>query len=315
MALDQPTLDFLATMAAQMPADAPPMWEMEPVQVRQTGAVLRQMFGEGPQMTAVEDHVLRSTDGGAFTVRTLRPTETTEAVVVYFHGGGWVTGHIDEFDTLARKLARRTGFAVALVDYRLAPEYPFPTPLEDAWAAVQWVEQNREVITGSAEARLVVAGDSAGGNLAAVAAQRARDRSGPQIDAQVLVYPVTDADFETDSYLDPENALMLTKESMYWFWDHYAPRGSRENPEVAPLRAADLAGLPPAVVVTAAHDVLRSEGESYAQRLEESGVPVRFRRFEGQMHGFFTMANILPASDEAIEYIATELAALKGVKA
>ncbi|MET1155407.1 alpha/beta hydrolase fold domain-containing protein [Arthrobacter sp.] len=307
MALDTATQEFLGQMARQSPPDAKPMWEMTPGEARAMGAALLGFYGAGPDMEHVEERRLKGEDGGEFTVRILRPKPMTDAVIVYYHGGGWVVGHINEFDTLGRKLAESTGATVVLVDYRLAPEFPFPTPVNDAWSALVWADGHREELTGTTAADLVVAGDSAGGNLAAVVALRSRDRQGPLIDRQVLVYPVTDADLDNGSYSDPENALMLTRQSMVWFWDHYAPLTERNNPEVAPLRAADLSNLPPAIVLTASNDVLRDEGEAYARRLADAGVPVQHRRFDGQMHGFFTMVNVLPGSAEALGYITKQL--------
>ncbi len=150
---------------------------------------------------------------------------------------------------------------------------------------------------------LIVAGDSAGGNLAAVVALRARDRGGPRIALQVLIYPVTDADLDRPSYVDPDNQLLLTRDAMVWFWDHYVPDAARRaEPDASPLRADSLAGLPPAVVLTAEHDVLRDEGEAYAERLREAGVPVDFRRHEGQTHGFFTFL-MLPGSERGFQHV------------
>jgi acetyl esterase len=237
---------------------------------------------------------------------------------VYYHGGGWVIGGLDDFDKLGRLLAQRTGCTVLLVDYRLAPEYRFPVAADDAWAALRWADEHRAELTGTelagtelaaaelagAGPPLIVAGDSAGGNLSAVVTQRARAAGGPAIALQVLVYPVTDCDMETTSYRDPANQLMLSRDSMTWFWDHYAPAAAaRLHPDASPLRAASLAGLPPAVVLTAEHDVLRDEGELYATRLLKAGVPVRHRRFAGQMHGFFTMVDVLPGAGDALGYV------------
>jgi acetyl esterase len=158
---------------------------------------------------------------------------------------------------------------------------------------------------------LVVAGDSAGGNLAAVVTHRARAEGGPAIALQVLIYPVTDADLDTGSYRDADNQLGLPRESMAWFWDHYAPDpASRRNLDVSPLQAADLSGLPPAIVLTAEHDVLRDEGEAYAAKLAAAGVPVRQQLFAGQMHGFFTMVNVLPGSAAGLNYMIEQLHAL-----
>src|SRR5690606_1184529 len=147
---------------------------------------------------------------------------------------------------------------------------------------------------------LVVAGDSAGGNLATILARRARDHGGPDLAAQVLVYPVTEPDFDNGSYTDPANQLALNRQTLMWFWDHYVDPADRDHPDVSPARAADLSGLPPAVVITAEHDVLRDEGERYAELLRAAGVPTTVRRFDGQMHGFFTMSGLLPAGAEAL---------------
>jgi acetyl esterase len=175
-------------------------------------------------------------------------------------------------------------------------------PADVAWAAGQMTE-----IAGG-PVPLIVMGDSAGGNLSAVVAQKARDAAGPDLAAQVLIYPVTDADVDNRTYSDPENQLMLTREGMIWFWDHYAPdQASRGKPDVSPLRAESLAGLAPAIVLTAEHDVLREEGEAYAERLREAGVPVEHRRFPGQMHAFFTMANLLPGSADGLTYVTEQL--------
>jgi acetyl esterase len=303
MAVDQATSAFLAQMVE---SGARPLHEMSPDEGRALMASLRELFGPGPDMARVEEARVTAGDG-SFPVRVLVPAGRPRGVVVYYHGGGWVIGGIDDFDTLGRQLAERTGCAVVLVDYRLAPEHRHPTAAEDAWAALRWVSGHVREIAGDA-VPLIVAGDSAGGNLAAIVAQRARDEGGSYIALQVLVYPVTDCDLDTPSYLDPANQLMLTREAMIWFWDHYAPdQPSRERADASPLRAADLSGLPPAVILTAEHDPLLDEGEAYAQRLREAGVPVEHRRFAGQMHGFFTMVNVLPGSAAGIDHVVEAL--------
>jgi acetyl esterase len=233
----------------------------------------------------------------------LVPPQGARGVILYLHGGGWVIGAIDEFETMARKVAERTSCAMVLADYRLAPDYRYPTAVDDSYAALEWTATHVEEITGRADAPLIVAGDSAGGNLTAVMALRARDRNGPKIALQVLIYPVTDADFDRPSYVDPENQLVLTRDAMVWFWDHYLPDAARRTePDASPLHAADLSGLPPAVVLTAEHDVLRDEGEAYAERLQEAGVPVDHRRHAGQMHGFFTFL-LLPGSERGFQQV------------
>ncbi|ALJ20458.1 alpha/beta hydrolase [Microbacterium sp. No. 7] len=299
MAIDEATAGFLAQMAAQ---GGPPLHELAPADARQMIAMLTQLSGPGPDVASVSDHTLSTPDGGSFAIRVLTP-ELPKAVVVYYHGGGWVLGDIPQVDNLGRQLALRTDSTVVLVDYRLAPEHRYPIAVEDAWQALTWVEENLDSIAGGT-VPIIVAGDSAGGNLAAIVAQRSRDRSGPPVALQVLIYPVTDADLNTPSYLAAENQLMLSKDSMIWFWDHYADESRRAEPDASPLRATDLSGLPPAVVLIAEHDVLRSEGEAYAEALESAGVSVRQRLFEGQMHGFFTMVNILPGAAAGLDYVA-----------
>jgi acetyl esterase len=293
MSLDEATAQFLKQMGE---AGGKPLHEMSPEEARALGGMLGDLYGKGPDMARVEEAAIPADDGGTIAARVLVPNAAPRAVIVYYHGGGWVIGAIDEFDTLGRVLAQRTGCTVVLVDYRLAPEHRYPAAARDAYAALLWVSANLGSLA-SPGAPIIVAGDSAGGNLSAVVALRARDENGPAIALQVLVYPVTDCDLDNSSYTDPANQLMLTRDSMVWFWDHYAPDpGDRASADASPLRAADLSGLPPAVVLTAEHDVLREEGEAYAERLRQAGVPVRFKRFEGQMHGFFTMVNVLPGS-------------------
>jgi acetyl esterase len=302
--LDEPTTALLAELAEQR---LPPLHEMTPAQVRALDASFCDRYGSGPELARVQDAVVVAPDGTSIPVRLLAPGERAKGIVVYYHGGGWVTGSLDEFDTLARLLAKRTGCAVVLVDYRLAPEHPYPAAVQDSWAALQWVAAKAESIAGCA-APLIVAGDSAGGNLAAIVAQRARNAGGPDIALQVLVYPVTDCDLDTASYGDPDNQLLLDRDGMAWFWDRYLPdRAERRQPDASPLRAQDLAGLPPAAIVTAEHDVLRDEGEAYAERLRDSGVPVEHRCFEQQMHGFFTLVNVLPAAAAGLDFVAAAI--------
>ena len=301
MALDEATAGFLAQMAE---SGMKPLHEMTPEEARGLGGALRDMYGPGPEVAHVVEESV-PVAGGSVPVRILAP-EAPRAVFVYYHGGGWVIGSLDESDTLARKIVERTGAAVVLVDYRLAPEHRYPVAVEDSWAALLW--SVRHFAEHRTDLPLIVGGDSAGGNLAAIMAQRAKAEGGPAIALQVLVYPVTDADLDNASYSDPSNQLMLSRDSMVWFWDHYAPdQASRRRADASPLQATDLAGLPPAVVLTAEHDVLRDEGEAYAEKLRAAGVAVQSRRFEGQMHGFFTMVNVLPGADAGLEYVAEHI--------
>ena len=298
MPLDRATTQFMQSMAEGADPDAKPLHEMTPEEARAFGSSLADTAGPAPALARVEEHTLERDGGSAGNVglRVLVPIDPPAGVIVYYHGGGWVIGSIDEFDTLARKLAERTSCAVVLVAYRLAPEHRYPVAADDAYAALEWTAANLQRIAGG-KVPLFVAGDSAGGNLSAVVAVRARDRKGPEIALQILIYPVTDADFDRPSYTDPENALLLTREAMIWFWDHYVPDPARRaEPDASPLQTADLSGLPPAVVLTAEYDVLRDEGEAYAQRLADAGVPVDLRRYPGQMHGFFIL-QMLPGSE------------------
>ena len=306
MALDQATTALLEQLAA---SGGRPLHELSPAEARGVMAAMRGEQPPGPDMASVRDTRVRAS-GGFVPVRVLVPVDRPRGVIVYYHGGGWVIGGLADFDKLGRLLAHRTGCAVLLVDYRLAPEYRFPTAVDDAWAALRWADEHRAELTGASgregtRGPLIVAGDSAGGNLSAIMALRARAAGGPPVALQVLVYPVTDCDLESTSYRDPANQLMVSRESMAWFWDHYAPDPeARLHPDASPLRSANFAGLPPAVILTAEHDVLRDEGELYATRLVKAGVPVRHQRFAGQMHGFFTMVDALPGAAAGLNYVA-----------
>jgi acetyl esterase len=286
-----------------------PTWESTPVEARAGGPLLTKMIGPGPQMHTVIDLLARATSREV-PIRLLVPREEIQGLLIYLHGGGFVVGSLDEFDTLGRNLADASGWAVALVDYALAPEHPYPAALEDAWAALQRLADLNEVEYGG-RLPLVVSGDSAGANLATVTARRAVTQGSPRLAGQVLVYPVTDAAMSTESYADPANQLLLRRESMEWFWGHYLPDGQDlADPDVSPLCAEELSGIAPALVITAEHDVLRDEGEAYAERLRAAGSLIDLKRLDGQMHGFFSMPNLLPASTIAVDLIASTLADL-----
>jgi acetyl esterase len=216
---------------------------------------------------------------------------------VYYHGGGWVIGSVDDWDAVCRALAVAAGARVVSVEYRLAPEHRFPAAADDAYDALVWVAGNL-----AAGTPLVVAGDSAGGNLAAVTALRARDEHGPELALQILVYPVADHDFTTASYEQYADAgLILNRQEMVWFWDHYVPDpAERSHPYASPLRAEDLSGLPPAHVVIAEYDPLRDEGLAYAARLEAAGVPVTVKRYDDQIHAFFALVNVMDDASHAV---------------
>ena len=244
---------------------------------------------------------------GRIPVRVYRAGEDPAPVLVYFHGGGWVLGSIRTAHGVCATLARLAGCVVCSVDYRLAPEHVFPAALEDAWAATTWVAKHADEV-GGLPGPPAVGGDSAGGNLAAVCALRARD-AGLSLPLQVLVYPITDADFGTPSYREFAEGYYLTASGMRWFWDNYLPDGDRFDPDVSPLRTADVAGVAPALVITAEYDVLRDEGEAYARRLEEAGVTTRLERYDGLIHGFLRMPAVIARANGALESAAAGLRA------
>jgi acetyl esterase len=285
----------------------PPPSELTAPILRLGDMILAGYSGPGPEVGEVTDHRLQTADG-SFRIRVIRPAGPTASIVVYFHGGGWVLGDIDlQYDHMARDLAIAAGATVVLVNYRKAPEHPFPTAVEDSWTALTWVARHADDLA-PAGAPLVVAGDSAGGNLAAVMALRARDRGGPRLDHQVLIYPVTDCRTDRPSYLEPDNQLFLDRDTMTWLWDQYLPEpAARTEPDASPLRAVSHVGLPPALVYLAAYDPLYDEGLAYAEALRRDGVPVRVERAETQMHGFFQMAGILPGYDEGVRLVSEHL--------
>jgi acetyl esterase len=266
------------------------------------GLYLAMAGGEPEPVYAVSD---RDADGVPVRVYQPSPDEPLPIVVV-LHGGGWVIGSMEDYDRTARQLANASGAIVVSVDYRSAPEHPFPAPLDDCWTALQWTATHAAGLGGD-PARLAIGGDSAGGNLAAVCALRARDAGGPDLALQVLVYPVTDCDFGTASYRENGVGYFLDAEQMEWFFDCYT-EGGKTDParwEISPLRAPDLHGVTPALVITGEYDPLRDEGEAYAARLADAGVAVEARRYDAMVHGFFGC----PAAFDAAREVMTQVGA------
>jgi acetyl esterase len=227
-------------------------------------------------------------------------------IVVFFHGGGWVVGTLDTYDPLCRALAAATPAVVVSVDYRLAPEHRWPAAVEDAYAATEWASRNAAAL-GGAQHRLAVAGDSAGGNLAAVVALGARDRGGPAIAFQLLVCPALDVAGDTGSWREFAEGLDLTAAGMRWYWDHYLGGADGAAPDASPLRAAFVGGLPPALVIGAEYDILRDEGEAYAARLAEAGVDATASRHAGVVHGFVRWRAVTGAAEDALQEAAAAL--------
>jgi len=262
----------------------------------------------GPPATMLQIRDLDiSGAGGALSLRIYTPSASTTAlpIIVYFHGGGWVLGDLESHDNLCRTLAAKTDAIVVAVDYRLAPESIFPAALDDANTALRWVAANASSFNGDS-ARIAVAGDSAGGNLAAALSLLARDQQGPAIAAQVLLYPAVDlSNLDRPSTRQFAKGLFLTRERMAWFIDQYVPdEAARSNPLVSPLLASDLQQLPPALIITAEFDPLRDEGEAYASALTQAGNDIRQQRFAGVLHGFASMDRWFPEAQQATDLIA-----------
>ena len=276
----------------------PPLWELTPDEGRAVVEANGALIGAGPSVASVRDITIPSQAGG-IPARVYSPSAAAPGVVVYYHGGGWVVGSVNAWDASCRALAVASGCDVVSVDYRLAPEHVFPAATDDALDAVVWIASPDGLAAGRP---IVVAGDSAGGNLALVTALRARDAGGPPLAMQLLVYPVADSDLDRKSYHEYDgDEFIVNRGDMVWFWDHYAPDpAARVSPHASPLRAGDLTGLPPAYVITAEHDPLRDEGFECAERLRAARVPVQHRHFGSQIHGFFTLVNLLDDADRAV---------------
>ena len=286
----------------------PPIHEMSPVEARAMSAGLGEAIGAGPEVEAVSDLTIPVGGGGQIAARRYAPAGA-RGTILWLHGGGWVLDGLEPADAMCRILAESSGATVYSVDYRVAPEHRFPVAVEDSWAALQWIAASLD----DSGWPLVIGGDSAGGNLAAVCSLRARDAGGPPLAAQILVYPVVDHDMTTPSYLDHggNEGLLLDTKAMVWFWDHYAPRlADRDNPEASPLRAEDLGGLPPAIVVIAEYDPLRDEGLAYAERLRAAGGAVTVHSYEDMPHAFFSFVNLFQTGNRAVARVGRELRAL-----
>ena len=250
-------------------------------------------------------HITFPGPGGAILARVYTPAVPGPyPVMVYFHGGGWVVYNLDTYDTSCRALCNAAGAVVISVNYRQAPEHKFPAAAEDAYAATQWAIANAAAF-GGVPSRVAVVGESAGGNLAAVAALMSRDRRGAMPNYQGLVYPITNYAFNTPSYLQNANAPFLTRAAMMWFWQQYLRTpADGANPYASPLRAPSLSGLPPATVINAEDAVLWSEGEAYATRLRQAGVPTTWTRYSGVSHEFFSMSAVLLQARLAVAEVA-----------
>ena len=303
-----PTLDpqIQAVLEEQAAAGLPPVNELPLDEARANYEKdCREQWGALDEVAEIED-----ADADGVPVRIYRPSadEERSMALVYFHGGGWVIGSIDTHDGPCRALAKRTGVVVVSVGYRLAPEHKFPAGLDDAWTATQWV-YNRSADLKLDSERIGVAGDSAGGTLAAVVARRGRDFGVP-LALQLLLYPATDSVCNTESFSVFSEGYGLTRDTMRWYWQQYLGDADGANPDASPLQTKELHGLPRAIVVTAEADILRDEAEGYAQRLFLSTVETEGYRYDGMIHGFMRMAGKVKRSNEAYDELAESIRAM-----
>jgi acetyl esterase len=307
MPLDPQAQTLLDQMAL---LESPSLEDLSPVEARAA------FQGFGALLPAVEAARTQDVDvpvaGGAITARVHWPmgVESSEPLpaLVWLHGGGWTVGDLATSDSTAAELANTAGCVVVNVDYRLAPEHAFPGPLEDCYAAVQWVADHAGDLAVDGR-RLAVGGDSAGGNLAAAVCLLARERGGPELRFQLLVYPATDGRMSYPSFRENGEGYFLTADTMRWFWANYIGDQDPEAPLASPLYAGDLASLPPALVITAEFDPLRDEGEAYGERLRQAGVLANVSRYDGQIHGFFALSQLFDAGGKAMDEAARALRA------
>jgi acetyl esterase len=298
----QPLLDAIAS------TPGPPPEQLSVVENRRLHREMASM-AVGPEVGKVADQVV-PTPSGPIAVRVYRPESVGESMplLVWFHGGGFVIGDLDTADPTARDLCAGAGVVVASVDYPLAPEHPFPAAPEACWAATTWLAEHATKL-GADPSRVAVGGDSAGANLATVTAHLARDRQGPPLAFQLLVYPVTDMVGSFPSMRENGDGYLLTRPMMDWFHRHYlGDSGDPQDPLASPIYAGDMAGLPPALIITAEFDPLRDEGEAYGERLRLAGTQATVSRYDGMIHGFFGMTAHL---DAARRGVAEAVAALR----
>ena len=289
-------------------AGTPPLQSMSLEEVREALEERARLTAGQPEPVVEVRDVLMPGPGGSLRLRLYRPSNAPSLPgLVYFHGGGWVRGSLRTHDVLSRMLANAAECVLVSVDYRLAPEAKFPAAVDDAWAATRWVAAKADQL-GIDPARLAVGGDSAGGNLAAVVSLLAREHHGPRLVYQLLIYPVVDHDFDTPSYRENGEGYILTRDAMEYYWRHYVrDDADADDWRASPMRAASLAGLPPALVVTAEYDPLRDEGRAYAERLRAETTAAEYREIGGLLHGFATSTGALDRGRAAVREIGATL--------
>jgi acetyl esterase len=303
-----PLAEEYAALLAELSANpSPELKDLPPEQGREMYRLMRPVVEELPIGSIREERI--KGPAGEIPLRIFTPSSPgPHGVLVNYHGGGWVIGDLDTADSVCRHLAEAASCIIVSVDYRLAPEHAAPAAVEDSWTALAWVAGNAEALGGNG--RLAVGGESAGGNLAAVMALKARDAGGPAIDFQLLAYPVVDDDFGRQSYADNGEGYLLTTETMRWFWSQYCPDpAARANPDITPLKAASHANLPPALIITPEFDPLRDEGEAYGAALEAAGGRAEVMRCDGLVHDFLATAPLFQSSGAAFAAVAERLKA------
>lgn len=291
-------------------ADPPPLHGMTPVEARRAFDERRERVDLDPVPVArIEDRTVAAGDIPVRLYASRGAGGPALPVLVYYHGGGFVIGDLESHDSLCRRLANAADCLVVAVDYRLAPEHPYPAAAEDATAALDWIAENAHALGGDG-ARIAVAGDSAGGNLAALAAHHARDRDAPELRAQILIYPALDPAARNESTRAYADVFPIDAATMAWFYRHYYGRKAPSHePWAAPGLVADLSNLAPATIITAGLDPLRDEAAAYAERLERASVPVDYHCYDGTVHGFLGLGKVLPHAEQAIDRIASALGA------
>ena len=298
--------EIKAFLEAGAKAGLPQVWEAPLDVIRRNTQSRPALAGPPEPILNIENRFIPGPTAD-LPIRIYRPTDNPSApAIVYFHGGGWVLNFLDIYDASLTALANRTGATIISVNYQKAPEHPFPTPFDDCFSTLQWVLDNAQLLKIN-PLLLGVAGDSAGANLAAAVAIKARDQKIP-LAYQLLIYPCNDRNFETRSYIDCATGYGLSTQAMQWFWSQYLQSDEHDqNPYAVPARASSFRDVAPAIILTAQYDPLLSDGEQYSQLLASDDVNVIYREFEGMIHGFFTNLAVTPTALEAIDFVALKV--------